>query len=64
MERKPLTNRREFILGGAAAAAAAGLAGLGAKSARGPEPLPAIGTWPWPEGASIPSRRPRPRRRA
>ena len=40
--------RRGFILG-SAAFAAAGLAALRPKTALGREPLPAVGSWPWPE---------------
>ena len=47
-EKKKGVDRRSFILGGAAAAAA-GLTILGPKSVFGREPLPAVGTWPWPD---------------
>lgn len=41
-------DRRSFILGGATAAAA-GLAALGPRAAFGRDPLPAVGSWPWPD---------------
>lgn len=49
-QNKATFDRRSFILGGAAAAAA-GLTILGPKSVfgRDPDPLPAVGTWPWPD---------------
>jgi hypothetical protein len=46
IEKKSM-DRRNFLLGGAAAAAA-GLAVFGPKAAFGRDPLPAVGSWPWP----------------
>jgi len=52
VKAKAGTSRRDFILGGAAAAA--GLAIVRPKAALGFEALPQIGTWPWPEGGLDP----------
>jgi hypothetical protein len=47
-EEKKATGRRGFLLGGAAVAAA-GLTLLRPQAVYGRDPLPEVGTWPWPE---------------